>query len=121
VSDYLTLVYRRVLSTGDPALLQLAFDAGVLDRYRGAAGYSIIRTDSAGRVRKQGGWSLDFGIADGDRLVHASWQALSAALPETERDHWAMHATPLRAVSDMFLRMQLHPSSCHDDGEVRPW
>jgi hypothetical protein len=121
VSDYLKVVYRRVLTKGDPALLQLAFDAAVLDGYRGKPDYQVIRTNSAGRVRKQGGWSLDFGIAGDDRLVHCSWAALANALPESEREHWAMHAAPAAAVSDNFLKMQMSPGSCFDDGDVRSW
>jgi hypothetical protein len=121
MSDFLKVVYRKALSSDDPALLQLAFDAAVLDRYRGDAAYQVIRTDSAGRVRKQGGWSLDFGIADDDRIVHASWRALVDQLPAGEREHWAAHATVAAALSDNFVRMQLSPMSCFDDGDVRAW
>ena len=117
--EYLALVYRRALSRQDPSLVQLSFDAGVIDRYRGRQDYSVIRTDSAGRVKKQGGWSLDFGIAEGDQAVHVSWQALANQLPEEERDHWALHAAG--AYSENFLRMQLAPASCFDDGDVREW
>jgi len=121
MSDFLKLVYRKALASNDPALVQLAFEAGVLDRYRGEPGYQVIRTNSAGRVRKQGGWSLDFGIADDDRIVHTSWRALVEQLPEGERDHWAMHASVAAALSDNFVRMQLSPMSCFDDGELRAW
>ncbi|MEX0750905.1 MAG: hypothetical protein WD359_08865, partial [Dehalococcoidia bacterium] len=86
MSDFLKVVYRKALAANESALLQLAFEAQVLDRYRSDAAYQVIRTDSAGRVRKQGGWSLDFGIADEDRIVHASWRALSEQLPEGERE-----------------------------------
>jgi hypothetical protein len=121
VSDFLKVVYRKALAANDPALLQLAFEAQVLDRYRSDGSYRVIRTESAGRVRKQGGWSLDFGIASGDRIIHTSWRALTEQLPESERDHWAMHATVAAELSDNFLRMQLSPMSCFDDGDVRPW
>jgi hypothetical protein len=119
MSDYLRLVYRRALQRDDPSLIQIAFDAAVLDKYRGTEAFSIIRTDTVGRLKKQGGWTLDFGIAPGDAAVHASWEALSNNLPESERDHWADHATG--DVSEMFVKMQLAPAACHDDGEVRPW
>jgi hypothetical protein len=119
MSDMLKLAYRRALRAGDPSLVQIAFDRGVLERYRGDARFQIIRTNTAGRVRKEGGWSLDFGIAEGDRLIHASWRDLAHRLPEDERDHWAEHVTG--AVSENFVRMQLSPGSCFDDGEVRPW
>ena len=121
MSDYLKLVTRRALSDGDPTLVQVAFDVAVLDRYRGSATHSVIRTDTVGRVKKEGGWTLDFGIAPGEASVHVCWGALTSVLPDTERDHWAMHAVPLAAVSEMFLKMQLSPGACHDDGDVRTW
>jgi len=121
MSDFLKVAYRRALASSDPALLQLAFDASVLDRYRADAAYQVMRTDSAGRLRRQSGWSLDFGIADGDRIVHASWQALAANLPPAEREHWAAAAAVADALSDNFLRMQLSPMSCFDDGDLRSW
>jgi hypothetical protein len=121
MSDFLKVAYRRALSSSDPGLLQLAFDASVLERYRGDGSYQVIRTNSAGRVRRQSGWALDFGIADGDRVIHASWQALATNLPEPEREHWAAAATVARELSDNFLRMQLSPMSCFDDGELRSW
>ena len=119
MSDLLKLAYRRALRARDPSLLQLAFEARVLERYRGVDAYSIIRTNSAGRLRRQGGWALDFGIAEQDAIVHASWRDLSNNLPEDERDHWAEHASGI--VSNNFVRMQLSPGSCFDDGDVRPW
>ena len=121
MSDYLKLVYRRALTQRDPALLQVAFDATVLDRYRGNAAYSIIRTDTVGRVKKQGAWTLDFGIAPGEESIHTAWSAIAQALPDDELPHWASHASAGLAVSEMFLKMQLSPGACHDDGEVRTW
>jgi hypothetical protein len=121
MSDFLKVLYRRALNSGDPALLQLSFQASVLDRYRADPAYTIIRTNTAGRVKKQAGWSLDFGIAGGEAVVHASWTQLANHLPEDERDHWAMHAAAAGALSENFLRMQLSPGSCFDDGDVRPW
>ena len=121
MSDFLTLIARRALTSGDPSLVQLSFDAAVIDRYRGRAEFQVIRTDSAGRVRKQQGWSIDFGIAPDDRTIHSSWSALANALPEDEREHWAAHAVAGGEMSEMFLRMQLSPGSCFDDGDVRTW
>ncbi|MDE3097300.1 MAG: hypothetical protein KGK07_15030 [Chloroflexota bacterium] len=118
--DYLRLVARRTIVNRDPALLPLAFTAAVLDRYRGQPAYQVIRTDTAGRVKKQGGWSLDFGIAPGDTHVHASWAQLTQNLPDEEREHWAAHLAAL-PLSENFLRMQLAPGSCFDDGDVRTW
>jgi hypothetical protein len=117
--EYLALAYRRALSNADPSLVQLSFDAGVIERYRGRQDYSVIRTNTAGRVKKQGGWSIDFGITEGDGIIHASWRALATQLPEDERDHWATHAAGTH--SENFLRMQLAPGSCFDDGDVRAW
>jgi hypothetical protein len=116
----LPVVYRRALANNDPSLLQLGFQVGVLDRYRGVDAYKVIRTDTVGRVSKQGGWALDFGIGPGDAQVHVSWAAF-AGVPEDERTHWAMHAASLAALSEMYLRMQVSPGSCFDDGDVRPW
>jgi len=43
------------------------------------------------------------------------------SLPESEREHWSAHTAPLTTYSDMFLRMQLSPGSCFDDGDLRTW
>jgi hypothetical protein len=115
---YLRLLYRRILKNQDPSLAQVSFDASVLDKYRGAAGYSLIRTNSAGRIKREGAWSIDLGIADA--TVHASLRDVMNKLPESEREHWADHAIAL-PLSEAFLQMQLQPSSCFDDGELRPW
>lgn len=80
---------------------------------------SIVRTDTVGRVRKQGGWSLDFGISPDEDMVHLPVASL-LNLPEAEREHWAQHALTLPA-SRMFLSMRLAPGSCFDDGELRQW
>ncbi len=121
MSDLLKVAYRRALQAADPSLVQLWFDAAVIDRYRGDAGFQVIRTNSAGRVRKQGGWYIDCGIAPDEATVHVSWQAISAVLPEDDRAHWAMHAAQPSGVSENFIRMQISPGSCFDDGDVRAW
>jgi hypothetical protein len=120
-NDYLPILHvavRRALANGDPAGLPLHFDVSVLDRYRTDA-FSIIRTDTVGRLRKQGAWALDFGISPDERLVHVTIGDL-LHLPEAEREHWAAFATTLPA-SKMFLQMRLAPGSCFDDGELRKW
>jgi hypothetical protein len=120
LSKQLEILYRRALAQGSPDLLQLCFTAEVLDAYRGRQEYSIIRSDSAGRIKREGGWTLDFGIAADDRLIHASWRDLANGLPDSERGHWAEHAiAPDLSVN--FLQMQMAPGSCFDDGEIRPW
>ena len=110
-------LYLRVVG-GDFGTAQLWFDQRVLDRYRAQPGWRVMRTNTVGRVRSPEGWSLDFGIADGDALVHTSASELSQRLPATERQHWAQHlVTP--EVSRNFLTMRLAPGSCIDDGDLR--
>ena len=110
---------RRSLANGDAAKLPLHFETAVLDRYRGAPGFSIIRTNSVGRVKKEGGWALDFGIAPDESLLHVCIGDL-LALPDDERAHWSEFVTALPS-SRMFLQMRLAPGACYDDGEVRTW
>ena len=79
-----------------------------------------MRTNSVGRLQSPAGWSLDFGIAEGEELVHTSVNDLAQRLPATERQHWAEHLlTP--SVSRNFLTMRLAPGSCIDDGDLRDW
>jgi hypothetical protein len=112
-------LYLRVLN-GDLGAAQLWFDQRVLDRYRAQPGWRVMRTNTVGRVRAPDGWSLDFGIAEGDELVHSGITELSQRLPASERQHWAQHVvTP--AVSRNFVTMRLAPGSCIDDGDLRDW
>src|SRR3990172_1651499 len=94
-NPYLMLVYRRAFQSQDPALVQVSFDAAVLDRYRGAPGFSLIRTDTVGRIKREGGWSIDVGIGEEGRTIHACLQDVLHALPEEEREHWAQHVVSL--------------------------
>ena len=110
---------RRSLMSSDPAQITLHFEVAVLERYRGKSGFSIIRTDTVGRIRKQGGWSLDFGIAPDEDMIHVTYGQM-VTLPEDEREHFAAHACLLPA-SKMFLQMRMTPGSCFDDGELRNW
>jgi hypothetical protein len=112
-------VTLRVLG-GDHSAAHLWFDQHVLDRYRAQPGWRVIRTNTVGRVRSPDGWSLDFGIAAGDELVHATANDLSRRLPPAERQHWSEHVvTPVS--SRNFLTMRLAPGSCIDDGDLRDW
>jgi hypothetical protein len=113
------ILMRRALANEDPANLQVHFETAVLDRYRGAEGYKLIRTDTVGRLTKPGAWSIDFGIAPDELAIHASFAAL-LGLPPEDGHHWAAHALMLPG-SSKFLQMRLFPSSCFDDGEIRPW
>ena len=113
------MLYLKVLG-GDLGAAQIWFDQRVLDRYRAQAGFRVIRTNTAGRLRSPAGWALDFGIADDDRLIHASAADLVQRLPAPERQHWINHLiTP--PVSRNFLTMRLGAGSCIDDGDVRDW
>jgi hypothetical protein len=112
-------LYLRVFG-GDLGASPLWFDASVLDRYRGRTGWRVLRTNTVGRVQSPEGWSLDFGIADAGRLLHASVSEIAQRVPAAEREHWAQHlVTP--AVSRNFLTMRLVPGSCIDDGDLRAW
>src|SRR5215210_1368557 len=105
-------LYVRVLA-GVLGAAHVWFDQHVLDRYRAQSGWRVMRTNSVGRVRSPDGWSLDFGIAEGDQLVHATMADLIQRLPASEHQHWAQHvATP--AVSRTFVTMRLAPGSCID-------
>jgi hypothetical protein len=110
---------RRALTAGDASALQLHFDVAVLQRYRDAGGFSIIRTNTVGRVKKEGAWVLDFGISPDETSIHVAFSEV-ARLPEDERVHWVScgQAGPS---SKMFLQMRLAPGACYDDGEVRSW
>lgn len=109
--------YRLLLQRGDAGLAQVWFGLGVLDRYR-EAGYELIRTNTIGRVKKPGGWALDFGIVDEAGIIHASIGDVLQQVPEGERGHWCEHiASP--PASANFLSVRLHPGSCFDDGDAR--
>jgi hypothetical protein len=112
------LVVRRALA-GDVGRLQMWFTQDVLDGYRRQPGTKVIRTNSAGRVRTAS-WSLDFGICDEDRLIHATVDDLSKRLPESEREHWAQYVHG-PAASRNFLLMRFGGGACIDDGEIRDW
>jgi hypothetical protein len=112
-------LYLRVLG-GDLGAAQAWFDQHVLDRYRALPGWRVMRTNTVGRVKSADGWSLDFGIAPGDAILHTSLIDLNQRLPASERQHWAQHViTP--AVSRTFVTMRLAPGSCIEDGDLRDW
>ncbi|WP_157076238.1 hypothetical protein [Alicyclobacillus kakegawensis] len=105
---------------GDLEKIQVVFDAAVLDAYREAGGFRIIRTDSSGRLSKSGAWSIDFGISgDGDKFIHAPIGSILHRLPESEHEHWRQHVVSL-PLSENFLRGLVRPG-CLDDGPIRPW
>ena len=113
-------VYRRVLLRSEDRLVQVWFDAAVLDKYRAAPAFKVIRTYTIGRVSRERVWSLDFGIAPDDVTIHASLGDLRSRLPDAEHEHWIGHVvTPPTSMN--FLKTQLAPASCIDDGELRSW
>ncbi|HXF52278.1 MAG TPA: hypothetical protein VNM43_11410 [Dehalococcoidia bacterium] len=120
MSDFARVAYRRALTRNDPGMIQVSFDQRVLDRYRGVPGFSVVRTDTIGRVRREGGWSLDFGIAPGEEQIHVCLGDLFEKLPESEREHWAAHVVTL-PLSDRYVQARLQPGSCVDDGDLRTW
>ncbi|MDX1600122.1 MAG: hypothetical protein R3191_01270, partial [Anaerolineales bacterium] len=120
-------VYRELIGrilSGRSGLQQIWFDASVLTKYMENDDYQVLRTDSAGRLGKRRSWSVDFGIVDGTddlpTLLHLPAESLGARLPAAEREHWQDHAVAL-PMSLNYLRMQLHPEACIDDGEIRSW
>lgn len=117
---YTQELHRRLLASGDTQLAQLWFNAAVLDRYRGIEDCRVVRTDTIGRVSRPRVWSLDFGIAPGDSLIHLSLKDLLEKLPKGERDHWVAHIF-LPPHSPLFFQTRLAPASCVDDGDLRRW
>ncbi len=49
-NPYLALAYRRALTSQDPTLVQVSFNVAVIEKYRGAAGFSLIRSSGRGRA-----------------------------------------------------------------------
>ena len=117
VDAQVAALYLRVFG-GNQGAAQVWFDQRVLDRYRALPGWRVMRTNTVGRVRSPEGWQFDFGIADGDRLLHASVADLAQTLPQSERQHWAQHVVGL-PVSRNFLAIRMTPGSCFDDGDLR--
>ena len=118
-NPYLMQIYRRAFLAQDPALVQVSFNVAVLDKYRDDASYSLIRSDTVGRIKREGGWAIDVGIGD-EQTIHACLQDLMHALPEADREHWAQHVTT-PPVSTAFFQMRLSPGSCFDDGDIHDW
>lgn len=119
-TDAQTMMLYLKLLGGDSGVAQLWFDQTVLDQYRQQKGSRIYRTNSAGRLKSPAGWTLDFGIADEDRIIHVSASDLAQRLPQAERKHWVDHLLTL-PTSRNFLTMRLGAHSCVDDGDLRDW
>jgi hypothetical protein len=108
----------RALSAGDFGLLHLRFDVAVLARYR-ERGARLVRTRTVGRITMPQ-WSIDVGIAAGDRWLHLAARDLLERVPETEHAHWVEHLAP-QAASASYLQMCMTPVACIDDGETETW
>ena len=119
VNPWAGVLFSRALAAADPSFVQVRFQSAVLDRYQ-QRGLEIKRTDTVGRVKKLGGWSLDFGIGEGEETIHCGFGDLLRALPQEELDHWAAHVTQA-GLSENFCKMRLHPGTCIDDGDLRDW
>ncbi len=119
INPWVRAIYSRAIAAADPAGVPIRFHATVLDRYR-RQGLQIKRTDTVGRIKKPGGWSLDFGIGKDDLTVHTSFQDLAQRLPEEELQYWVNHVAEYD-LSENYLKMRLHPGSCIDDGDLRDW
>jgi len=110
------LMKRAVVERRD--IIPVWFEEKVLEKYREGP-YQVVRTNSAGRLKLEGVFSLDFGIPGEGGVIHASLEAV-ARLPEKERSHFLDHLIVL-PLSVPFLQMQFAPGSCFDDGDSRPY
>lgn len=113
-------LYRRAFGAQDASLVQVSFDIAVIEKYREASAFSLMRTETVGRIKREGSWTLDVGIGEEGETIHACVGELLNALPDSERDHWAQHVRAL-PMSNVFLQMRLAAGACIDDGELRDW
>ena len=100
-------------------MAQVTFHVAVLEPYLRQRGVSVLRTNTAGRV-KAASWTLDFGIASDEETIHVPISALQQRLPESERAHWLEHVDDSH-FSENFLKMQSSSHACIDDGSLRNW
>ncbi len=118
-TEFSQALFRKVLE-GDASLVQVTVAGTVLDKYRASSAYKVLRTNTIGRLLRPQMWYIDFGISPGDETIHLSLGDMLTRLPETERDHWLAHVDMSR-FSQNYIRANLHPASCIDDGELRAW
>lgn len=109
---------EKALVDKDPSALPMVFSMKALERYR-EAGYTLYRTNSAGRVQSPDGWRLDFGIVDGAGVIHAAVRDV-LKLPRAERRHLAAHVVtgPMNA---RYLKMHMGQGGCVDEGDIVEW
>ena len=109
----------RAVSSGDMSALPVQFSASVLSRYV-EQGAKILRSNTVGRLMQPGKAVIDFGIVEGDAVIHLRFGDIGSLIPESERSHWLDHLIA-PTVSRAYLQMTLQPGACHDDGELREW
>lgn len=116
--DVVRTYVEKALVEKDAGALPLVVSMAALERYR-EAGYTLMRTRSAGRVQSPDGWRLDFGIVDEDGVIHAAVRDV-LKLPRKERIHLAQHVidVPLNA---RYLKLQLGQGGCVDEGDIIAW
>ena len=107
---------KKVLK--DATLAQILLRVEVLEKYLDQRGVSVTRTETVGRI-KGASWSMDFGIAPGEKTIHVTLRDLGNKLPESEHEHWLAHADAA-PFSENFLKMQ-GSHACIDDGGLRGW
>ena len=118
-ASYEALLLKKALA-GNLQLTPIFFDVGVLDKYRSGSGFSLIRSNTIGRLKREGSWSLDFGISPEEKFIHVSAGDIADRLPPDEQAHWIRHlAAP--AMSQNFVKTRLTTGACIDDGDTRKW
>src|SRR5699024_5737690 len=81
-------LFVHIAVSQTPENAQLFFSENVLQKYRDIKEFTIIRTDTQGRVSKRNDWSVDYGISAENTIIHTSVENLIYRIPESERDHW---------------------------------
>lgn len=108
--------YKKALS--QHGMAQVIIDINVLDKYLEDDKYSVIRTNSVGRVRAST-WNFDFGIAPDETKIHVMLSDFTDRLPDREKEHWLEHISSDK-FSENFLKMR-NGGACIDDGGLRQW
>ena len=79
-----------------------------------------MRSNTIGRLKREGGWSIDFGISPGEKFIHVSAGDVGDKLPADEQAHWIKYAATY-AMSQNFVKTRLTTGACIDDGDTRKW
>ncbi|MSQ31669.1 MAG: hypothetical protein EXR59_00280 [Dehalococcoidia bacterium] len=119
-ASYEALLLKKALAQGNLQLTPIFFDIDVLDKYRSVSWFSLIRSNTIGRLKREGSWSLDFGISPGEKVIHVSAGDIADRLPPDEQAHWIKHLSA-PAMSQNFMKTRLTIGACIDDGDTRKW